>query len=39
LESWEPTQPLERCTMVRVPNKPIPYFIAPAEYPHYEGTL
>ncbi len=39
LESWKPPQILERCTMVRVPSDLTPYFIAPSNYPHYEGTL
>lgn len=39
LELWKPPQALERCTMVRVPRDPTPYFIAPTNYPHYEGTL
>jgi hypothetical protein len=25
--------------MVRVPSDLTPYFIAPTNYPHYEGTL
>jgi hypothetical protein len=25
--------------MVRVPSDLTPYFIAPSNYPHYEGTL
>ena len=39
LESWNPPEILEKCTMVRVPSDLTPYFIAPTNYPHYEGTL